>query len=133
MNYLVDTHIFVWAMLSSGKISREVRGIFLDSDATKFVSVITLWEISLKFSLGKIDLEGILPDELYDRAKEMGFQILDLKPEVVCSFHKLPKIAHKDPFDRMLVWQSVEGDYTLLPHDKELSGFKIHGLKIVLG
>lgn len=131
MNYLVDTHIFLWTELSPKKISKSVKDILLDGESTKYVSVITFWEIALKFSLGKIDLKGVLPNNMPTIAKDTGFEILNLDSQVASTFYKLPKIAHKDPFDRMLAWQAIRERYVLLTADKEFLNYKKHGLKIV--
>ncbi len=131
MNYLVDTHIFLWVVLSPKKISNRVRKILLDPEMTKYVSAITFWEISLKYQLGKINLTGILPEKLPAIAKETGFEFLNLDCETASSFFKLPKINNQDPFDRMLTWQAINFGYQLLTKDRDFSKFKDHGLKIV--
>lgn len=132
MNYLVDTHIFLWSVFSPGKISKKFRILLLDPKLTKYVSVVTFWEISLKFSLGKIDLKGVVPDMLLQVARETGFEILLLDAETASSFYRLPKIANKDPFDRMLAWQSIVKDYFLLTTDKDFIAYKAYGLKLLL-
>lgn len=131
MKYLTDTHIFLWTLFSPKRISKRVKDILLDTELTKYVSVITFWEISLKFSLGKIDLRGVLPDKLPNIAEKTGFDILNLDCETTSSFYKLPKIRNKDPFDRMLAWQAIRNDCFLLSRDKELLSYKDHGLNIV--
>lgn len=131
MNYLADTHVFLWTVLSPKKISQRVRAILLDLEVTKKVSIITFWEISLKFSLGKIDLRNVSPDKLPIIAKETGFEILNLDLDTASTFHKLPKRNHKDPFDRMLAWQAIREDCVLLTRDKEFSAYKDDGLNIV--
>lgn len=107
MNYLIDTHIFLWSVISPKKISLTIRKILNDPESTKFISVLSFWEISLKFSLEKIDLMGISPDELPDIAKKANFDILALDAETVSSYHRLPKTKNIDPFDRMLAWQAI--------------------------
>ena len=131
MNYLVDTHVFLWSLLSSKKISKKAKDILLDPEQTKYVSSITFWEISLKFSLGKIDLKGILPDKLPNIAIDAGFELVNLDALTASTFHKLPKIKHKDPFDRMLAWQAINQECFLLTSDKDLARYKDYGLKIV--
>ncbi|MBI2430570.1 MAG: type II toxin-antitoxin system VapC family toxin [Candidatus Levybacteria bacterium] len=132
MNYLVDTHIFLWSIISPKKIPQKIRKILNDPEPTKFVSVLSFWEISLKFSLDKIDLVGILPDELPDIAKKANFDIIDLDVKTASSYHKLPKTNNKDPFDRMLVWQAIQKNLYLLTKDRDFSDYKNHGLKIAL-
>lgn len=131
MNYLVDTRIFLWATLSSQKISKKVRDILLDPELTKYVSAITFWEISLKYQLGKIDLTGIHPDELPAIAKDIGFEILNLDAATASSFYKLPNMRNKDPFDRLLAWQAIRSDYHLLTKDRDFADYNAHGLNIV--
>jgi len=131
VKYLVDTHLFLWTVLSPKKISQKVRAILLDPELTKYVSIITFWEISLKFSLGKIELRGVLPDKLPIIAKETGFEILNLGLDTASTFHKLSKKNHKDPFDRMLAWQAIREDFVLITRDKDFSGYKDEGLSIV--
>lgn len=131
MNYLVDTHVLLWVILSPKKISKRVKNILLDPELIKHVSAITFWEISLKFSLGKINLKGILPDKLPTVAKNTGFEILSLDCDTASTFHKLSKINRKDPFDRMLAWQAIREDCVLLTQDKEFSSYKDDGLNIV--
>lgn len=127
MSYLVDTHIFLWSVISPKKISQKIRKILRDPESTKYISVLSFWEISLKFSLDKIDLVGILPDELPDIAKKANFDIIDLDVKTASSYHKLPKIKNKDPFDRMLAWQAISSDCYLLTHDQDLVDYKNHG------
>ena len=131
MNYLVDTHVFLWAELSPKKISKKVKDILLNEESTKYVSTMTFWEISLKFSLGKIDIKGILPDKLPAIAKDTGFEILNLDAQTASTFYQLPKIKNKDPFDRILAWQAIREDCFLLTHDKELADYKDYGLRVI--
>lgn len=130
MSYLVDTHTFLWSVLSPQKISKKAKNILLDSQSTKYVSLITFWEISLKFSIGKLDLKGTLPDNIPAIANSAGFEILNLNIDTVSSFYKLSK-SRKDPFDRMLAWQAICHDYYLLTKDSDFADYKNQGLKIV--
>lgn len=132
MSYLLDTHIFLWSIISPKKISKKIRKILNDSEPTKYVSVLSFWEISLKFSLDKIDLVGILPEELPDIAKKANFDIIDLDLKTASSYYKLPKTHNKDPFDRMLAWQAIKKDFHLLTKDRDFADYKDHGLKIVV-
>ena len=132
MNYLIDTHLLLWSLFSPGVISKKVKGILSESEATKFVSVISFWEIAIKFSLGKLDLKDVLPDSLPKIAKDARFEILDLDIETAASFYRLPKAVNKDPFDRMLAWQVINKDCYLLTKDKDFADYKKgYGLKIV--
>ena len=94
------------------------------------VSAVTFWEISLKYQLGKLDLTGILPDALPAIAKKTGFEILQLDADTASAFYKLPKLKDKDPFDRMLTWQSIREDCHLLTEDDDFAKYQDYGLKI---
>ena len=131
MSYLVDTHILLWSIFSPQMISQKVKKVLSEAESIKFVSVITFWEIAIKFSLGKLDLKGVLPDALPAIAKDTRFEILDLNIETAASFYKLQKLGNKDPFDRMLAWQAISKDFYLLTRDKSFSVYSNLGLKIV--
>ncbi|MBU1000318.1 type II toxin-antitoxin system VapC family toxin [Patescibacteria group bacterium] len=131
MNYLIDTHIFLWTVFYPKKLPKRIKDILLDPEAIIYVSLITFWEISLKYQLGKISLTGILPDKLPMIAKKSGFETLNLDVDTTASFYKLPKLKNKDLFDRMLTWQAICSDYHLLTQDQDFADYKDHGLKIV--
>ena len=101
----------------------------LDDDAEEvFVSYVSFWEINIKFSLGKVSLGRGTPEEIFQWCKEAGFKILPLSEHVVVSFYKLPRALHKDPFDRMLVWQCINRRLTLVSNDELLDAYLPYGL-----
>jgi len=130
MNYLLDTSILLWSLFSPKQLSKKVRIVLLNKQNAIYVSAITFWEISLKYSLGKLELPDVAPQELLNVSKQSGFQILSLKPEIVASFHQLPRV-HKDPFDRMLVWQAIQSSYTLISKDKDMKKYRSYGLSLL--
>lgn len=131
MTYLIDTHIFLWSLFSPKKISKTARQIIKDSANRVFVSTITFWEISLKSSLNKLNLEGITPDELPQYAIKMNFEILSLKVEDAASFYRLPRISRKDPFDRMIIWQAIREKMVLISKDRQIAAYEQYGLNIL--
>jgi PIN domain nuclease of toxin-antitoxin system len=65
-------------------------------------------------------------------AMEHGYQCLALEAVVAASFHQLPAVvAHRDPFDRMLVWQAIRGGLTLVSHDHAMAAYAPHGLSLL--
>ncbi|MGZ3874675.1 MAG: type II toxin-antitoxin system VapC family toxin [Mucilaginibacter sp.] len=131
MNYLLDTHAFIWAMADKGKLSAKAIQIIHDSNNSIFVSAVTFWEIALKFSINKLDIQGISPDELPGLSVKTGFKLIDFLPEESASHYKLPITTHKDPFDRMLVWQAIKRDYVLISKDIRINPYTDDGLKIL--
>jgi PIN domain nuclease of toxin-antitoxin system len=131
MNYLLDTHAFLWAIFDHKQLSKRASSVILSTDNEIYVSLVTFWEIALKFNIGKISLRGVLPEELPHYAEKAGFEILGITPEEVSSFYKLPKIKHKDPFDRLIIWQCIQKDICMISKDNAISEYAQHGLKII--
>ena len=94
--------------------------------------MVSFWEVSLKVSLGKLSLSGISADEIPAYALSMGLTFLPLTADTACTFHQLPKIGkHRDPFDRMLVWQAIREDLVLVSRDRAMSAYEPCGLSLV--
>jgi PIN domain nuclease of toxin-antitoxin system len=130
MIYLLDTHYLLWAIADPGKISRNIKGIITDPAHRILVSTISFWEAALKSSLGKLDMSGFSPEDLPDTCLEMGFEILQLSSHDCSSYHNLKAVHHKDPFDRMLIWQAIRHNYILISVDNNVKKYKSEGLKI---
>ena len=131
MSHLLDTHTFLWAVFSPEKLGRRARAIIADPSIAVALSSISLWEISLKFSLGKLVLENSNPEALAVIAREMGLECIGPSAEEAASFHNLPRAAHRDPFDRMLAWQAIHRGWTLVTRDGALEEYRSAGLKTV--
>jgi PIN domain nuclease of toxin-antitoxin system len=129
MNYLLDTHTFIWTISEKGKLSAIVKQTIENPSNNIFVSAITFWEISLKFSIGKLDLEGISPESLPEVAVQSGFQLISLPSEESAAHHQLMLTKHKDPFDRMLIWQSIQRNLIFISRDERLENYNLSGLK----
>jgi PIN domain nuclease of toxin-antitoxin system len=131
MNYLLDTHTFLWTLSSVDKLSKKAIEVIKNPKNEIFVSAVTLWEISIKVRLNKLNLDTIHPDELINLAERMEFQMISLSPEEAASYYKLSEVTHNDPFDRMLIWQSISRKMTLISKDKEFNKFSSYGLKFI--
>ena len=131
MKYIIDTHCFLWAAFKPGKLSDTSKSIILDPGIDILVSAISFWEISLKYAIGKLDLQGVDPSELIDVADQMGFSLISLGVVESASFFNLPIVGHRDPFDRMLVWQAINLKHTLISKDSFLDDYEKYGLKVI--
>ncbi len=131
MNYLLDTHILLWSLLVPEKINENIRKIILNPENDILVSKISLWEISLKYSLGKLELSGVIPEELDEKIINSGYKIIEIENQELLSYYKLPKVEHKDPFDRMIIWQCIKNNYILVSRDTKFDLYKTFGLKII--
>jgi PIN domain nuclease of toxin-antitoxin system len=131
MKYLLDTHSFLWVLFDDKKLSKKVKEIIKNPGNEIYVSIITYWEISLKYSIGKLELEGITPDELPNNAKEVGIETLDISEEETSTFYKVPKLKHKDPFDRLIIWQAIKRNIILISKDEDINNYQQIGLKFI--
>ena len=115
MNLLLDTHIALWAITDSPRLSQEVRELVLSPRSVVWVSAASLWEIAIKYRLGR----GGMPvsgREAMGYFQASGFQILSIEPEHVVVVDELPD-HHQDPFDRILVAQAMVEPMRLITHD----------------
>ncbi|WP_293786007.1 type II toxin-antitoxin system VapC family toxin [uncultured Pedobacter sp.] len=131
MIYLLDTHVLVWSFMYSPKLSNTCMGILKDKKNTILVSTISFWEISLKHSINKLDILGIIPEALPKLAIEAGYELLPLLPDDVANYHHLNANWHRDPFDKMLIWQAIQKDITLISRDEDMIKYRSAGLKVV--
>jgi len=130
MNYLLDTHAFLWAIFDSKKLSKIASEIILDTQNLIHISLISFWEISLKYNLGKIALKNILPDDLPFYTEKSGFEIIIPTTIDMATFYQLPREKHKDPFDRMIIWQCIQNNFNLISKDRNFKSYKNLGLKV---
>ncbi|MDA1044752.1 MAG: type II toxin-antitoxin system VapC family toxin [Verrucomicrobia bacterium] len=128
MSHLLDTHSFLWSAFCPKRLSQKARAAMTDPTNDILVSAVSFWEISLKCALGKLELTGTSPDQLPQIAESMGFALLPLSAEEAASFHRLPREAHRDPFDRMLVWQAISRKVPLITKDQDLAHYADKGL-----
>ena len=132
MRGLIDTHVLLFTLASSMKLSVAATNFLRDRQNEAFVSVVSFWEISLKVSLGKLGLTGISPDQIPGYALSIGLTFLPLTADTASTFHHLPKIGkHRDPFDLMLVWQAIHEDLVLVSRDRAMSAYEPCGLSLV--
>jgi PIN domain nuclease of toxin-antitoxin system len=130
MNYLLDTHCLIWAIADSKKLSKRIMNLISDANRQILVSTISFWEVSLKMSIGKMEIAGFQPEDLPEICTKIGFDILELSAADSSSYHQLKASYHKDPFDRMLIWQAIRNDYTLISVDEQIVKYHSEGLKI---
>jgi PIN domain nuclease of toxin-antitoxin system len=105
MRVLVDTHIFLWGLQHEDRLSRRVQTLLPKSDV--WISVASLWEIIAKVQVGKLSLPTPVGDYLAAKLKANGVMVLPITFDHVKRLEEL-SLKHRDPFDRMLIAQSIE-------------------------
>jgi PIN domain nuclease of toxin-antitoxin system len=118
MRLLIDTHVFLWAMGGDKKLPKRAEATMLSADAV-FVSAASIWEISIKSGLGKLDVDV---NELVARMKEAGFRELPVTAVHAAAVRALPDI-HRDPFDRLLIAQAITEPLRLLTDDDNVARY----------
>lgn len=132
MIYLLDTHTLIWALIESSKLSDTAVEIIEDRKNKIYVSAISFWEVSLKTLKKKFSFTGLEIKEIPQLTEKVGFSLLPLKAEEAISYHDLPQMRdHKDPFDRMLIWQAIVNGFTLISKDPAFSQYKKSGLRLI--
>ena len=114
MRILIDTHVLLWCLDDSPKLTAAARRLVEDPDNEIYVSKATAWEIEIKRMLGKLTIA----DDFMERIEE-GFSWLSIELRHIKELRTLASI-HRDPFDRMLVAQAKCEAMTLLSHDDTL-------------
>ena len=116
MNLLLDTHVLLWWLADDPRLPQRARQWIALEAQSVFVSVVTLWEISLKVGKGKLraDLAAI-----HRQIERGGFAYLPIEPPHVLKLARLAK-HHSDPFDRMLLAQAISERLSLLTCDSAL-------------
>ena len=127
MKLLLDTHAFLWFIGGDAALSRKSRSLIEDSANGKLVSIVSLWEIAIKTSIGKLPLakpfEQLIPEQL----QRNGFEVLGLTVGHAAKLVQLP-FHHRDPFDRMLVAQCLAEGLPLVRSDDALDAYGVQRL-----
>ena len=124
MNVLLDAHILIWALENNPSLSKKARNAIITGGNMVFVSSASVWEISIKKSIGKLRV----PDNLLEELIAHRFNLLNISAEHAQLAGELPMI-HKDPFDRMLVAQAKIEKLTLISNDPMIAQYKVKLLR----
>lgn len=116
MNLLLDTHTYIWFSANKPELSSTVKALVEDSQNTSYISIVSLWEMSIKISLGKLTIDRDMKEVIKDLS-ENGIEILPVASDHVLKSGTLP-FHHRDPFDRMLIAQSICEGMQLLSADE---------------
>jgi len=115
LNLLLDTHVALWAITDSPRLSQKARDLIVAPKTSVFVSAATLWEIAIKSSLGRGDMPVSARDAMR-YFQESGYRFLPIEAEHALAVEELPQ-HHQDPFDRILVAQAMTEPMRLMTHD----------------
>jgi PIN domain nuclease of toxin-antitoxin system len=112
---LLDTHTFLWAIAQEGKLSRRAQQIYTGSNDL-WVSVVSVWEILLKVQAGRLPLPKPSGPYLVKKLLKDKIEVLPISLDHVLRTESLP-LHHRDPFDRLLIAQSIEEGWPIVTAD----------------
>ncbi len=115
MQYLIDTHVFLWFVSNAKELSQKSKTLIEDGNNEIFISIASLWEISIKNALGKLSINGKYKSVI-DDVNDNNFEILPIKFAHTVKQNHLP-FHHRDPFDRMIISQAIVENINLISSD----------------
>ncbi|MDT3741436.1 MAG: type II toxin-antitoxin system VapC family toxin [Candidatus Kapabacteria bacterium] len=128
MNILLDTHTLLWFIEGDSKLPVYSIKLIKNINNKCFISVASIWEIAINFSLGKLDLIGGL-DNIITLMSRNKFELLPISFEHIQKLIKLD-YHHRDPFDRMIIAQSLVEKLPVITKDKIFSNYDINTIWI---
>jgi len=124
---LLDTCTFLWLALDDKSLSPQAIRLFKDPDHEIFLSTVSCWEMAVKYALGRLELPATPADVIPSWRESHGISTLPLEENAAVYEYKLPKL-HNDPFDRMLICQSIVHGMAMLTPDRDISRYAINVL-----
>jgi PIN domain nuclease of toxin-antitoxin system len=122
MRVLLDTHTFLWGLTEADKLSAVARRTIASSET--FLSAASLWEALIKVQAGKLPLPPPAGEYLTSKMRANGVSVLPVKLEHVLRMESL-ELHHRDPFDRMLIAQSLEEGWPIITADPVFRDYPI--------
>ncbi|MCY4254792.1 MAG: type II toxin-antitoxin system VapC family toxin [Gammaproteobacteria bacterium] len=127
MRALLDTHAFLWWLTDSGRLSKEARRTIADEANEVLVSAASAWEITTKHRLGKLPDAAPIATDIAGAITNQGFGTLPITLEDAERSGVLPG-PHRDPFDRILIAQSLARNLVLVSNESLFDRYGIHRL-----
>lgn len=112
MRLLLDTHVLIWWLANAQELPHHFRTLISAPEHQVYVSIVSVWEMMIKQSIGKLDV----PSDLEQQLEHHRFQLLPLQFSHVARVAALP-FPHRDPFDRILICQSLAENLLFLSTD----------------
>jgi PIN domain nuclease of toxin-antitoxin system len=126
VNYLLDTHAFIWWSEGSPKLPVPVQDALRDRSNQLWLSHASVWEMQIKVQIGKLTLGAPLAHLIQQEVDRNGLRLLAISMEDILRLDSLP-LHHRDPFDRMILAQASAGGFHLVSDD---SNFPAYGVPV---
>ncbi|MBD2254476.1 type II toxin-antitoxin system VapC family toxin [Nostoc parmelioides] len=124
MRLLLDTHVLIWSTGNPEKLSERVKNLLLDNNNSWIVSVASVWELQIKYQIGKLNLSSSLPNLIETQQRVNNLQILPIELSHIYALDSLPN-HHRDPFDRIVIAQAISEKIPLLSTDTVFDAYPV--------
>jgi PIN domain nuclease of toxin-antitoxin system len=124
MRVLIDTHAFIWELLADHRSSRKAIEVMRSKEYDLVFSIVSLWEVSIKIKLGKLNAIGSSVAYIREQMNEYGMELLPLQYEHLLQLENLP-LHHGEPFDRLLIAQAITEGLPILTHDQHFPKYPV--------
>jgi PIN domain nuclease of toxin-antitoxin system len=124
--FLLDTHVLLWFIQGDPQLSNRARDIITTDTNQLYLSVASLWEITIKLNIGKLTI-GHTIDEIYKLLKQLNIEVLPIVQSDLEQYLTLP-LHHRDPFDRLLIAQAIAQELTLVSADNAFGAYSVKQL-----
>jgi PIN domain nuclease of toxin-antitoxin system len=124
MDILLDTHAAIWFFEDDKRLSKSAAEIIYNLENMIYISMASLWEIGIKVSTGKLEFDGGI-DCFIEAVYKNEFKMLEISPEHIKKVTELPFI-HRDPFDRIMIAQSMVEGMTIMTVDENIVEYDIN-------
>jgi PIN domain nuclease of toxin-antitoxin system len=124
MRLMLDTHAFLWADLTPDKLTQRVRDAFVEPANTLHLSLASIWEIQIKVKIGKLKLRMPLMELIRDHQTRNGLILEAIDLPDILHLDTLP-FHHRDPFDRMIISQTLQRGFHLVSDDPEFPAYGV--------
>jgi PIN domain nuclease of toxin-antitoxin system len=124
MRILIDTHVFIWWTSDAQKLSPRVYNLLTNPNTEALLSIVSIWEMQIKLSLGKLQLKVSLPELVDDEIKRNRIELLQLDISHIYALSSLPQ-HHRDPFDRLLIAQSMSEGLEIVSVDENFDAYGV--------
>ena len=131
MKVLVDTHVFLWAYASPGRLNPGAHSLLVNESVEKYFSAASAWEIAIKWAKGSLDLPDHPATFVPLKVAQAGMHNLSITLQDVLKVSELPTI-HNDPFDRLLIAQALRNDAKIMTMDKIIASYDVEVIALWL-
>lgn len=123
MNLLIDTHALIWFITDNDNLPHKTKKLIENKENNCYVSIATYWEIGIKNSIGRLDLNADLKT-IFQIIEETGFETLPITTNQILRNANL-EFHHQDPFDRIIIAQSLTEKMTIITRDSQFKNYNV--------